>query len=476
MTRPPALVAPLLVAVALLVPAAPASAADCDPGPALTDAEGYDWTFDNDADVFSDNADGISNSGALYFDTQYSSYYYAFPDDGCTTEEGGREIVYPTTDIAQLRIHGKVFIPDDDPAFIRHLWSITNTSGSSVPLRLFRHNQADEYATTQIVDSSTGDADVDARDTWWTFNNSADATDPTNAFVMQGSGSRRTSVEAVFDECCQETEQPVEDGFAYPHWRYFEHTFAPGETASIVTFMVVRADPGDAADFAAQLAAGSAGLEGLSDDELRAIRNFTFPDHDRDGAANEADNCAFVPNGDQANADGDGEGDACDGDDDDDGLGDAAEAALGSDPLRADGDGDGTRDADDACRTTPSRLPGGCPRFDQAEIVNPVAGRVDPASTTATLKRRGRRFTAQGSVVPPDGLTPAQACTAGRVELRARKGRRAAGRRRARIKADCTYSVTLRVRRRGRLRLSVRWLGNRFLEPAAIQTFNRRVR
>jgi hypothetical protein len=36
--------------------------------------------------------------------------------------------------------------------------------------------------------------------------------------------------------------------------------------------------------------------------------------------------------------------------------------------------------------------------------------------------------------------------------------------------------VTLRVRRRGRLRLSVRWLGNRFLEPAAIQTFNRRVR
>src|SRR5688500_12808217 len=154
MTRPLALAAPLLAVAALLLAASPAAAAECDNLPALTDAEGFDWSFDNDADVFSDNAEGLDNSGALYFDALYSSYYYAFPDDGCGFEEGGREMVFPTTEIAQLRIHGKLFIPDDDPAYIRHLWSVTNASGSSVPLRFFRHNQAEYPGTTQIVDSS----------------------------------------------------------------------------------------------------------------------------------------------------------------------------------------------------------------------------------------------------------------------------------------------------------------------------------
>ena len=56
-------------------------------------------------------------------------------------------------------------------------------------------------------------------------------------------------------------------------------------------------------------------------------------DTDDDGVLNGDDNCAAVPNGDQANHDTDALGDACDTDDDNDSFDDAAEIAAGSDPL-----------------------------------------------------------------------------------------------------------------------------------------------
>ncbi len=58
-------------------------------------------------------------------------------------------------------------------------------------------------------------------------------------------------------------------------------------------------------------------------------------DVDDDGVLNGDDNCAAVPNGDQANHDTDTLGDACDTDDDNDTFDDATESAAGSDPLNA---------------------------------------------------------------------------------------------------------------------------------------------
>jgi len=67
-------------------------------------------------------------------------------------------------------------------------------------------------------------------------------------------------------------------------------------------------------------------------------------DADGDGYNHDSDNCRLVSNVTQTDMDGDGIGDACDDDIDGDGLSNAQEAALGTDPMKADTDGDGLTD------------------------------------------------------------------------------------------------------------------------------------
>lgn len=70
-------------------------------------------------------------------------------------------------------------------------------------------------------------------------------------------------------------------------------------------------------------------------------------DTDRDGLADDVDNCIDEPNANQTDTDGDDAGDVCDNDDDNDGVADSVETKQGTDPLTADTDGDNVNDADD---------------------------------------------------------------------------------------------------------------------------------
>ena len=91
--------------------------------------------------------------------------------------------------------------------------------------------------------------------------------------------------------------------------------------------------------------------------------NAKDPDTDDDGVIDGVDNCPFVSNADQANADaqlaqdpnsgvtGDATGDACDDDDDNDGLTDAQEFAIGTLTDNPDTDNDGHLDDVDNCPT-----------------------------------------------------------------------------------------------------------------------------
>ncbi len=71
-------------------------------------------------------------------------------------------------------------------------------------------------------------------------------------------------------------------------------------------------------------------------------------DNDGDRIPDVIDNCAGLPNPDQADNDGDGRGDVCDGDDDDDGVGDTEDnCPIDANSDQADNDGDGVGDVCD---------------------------------------------------------------------------------------------------------------------------------
>lgn len=78
-------------------------------------------------------------------------------------------------------------------------------------------------------------------------------------------------------------------------------------------------------------------------------------DEDRDGIADENDNCPEEDNENQKDTDGDGEGDACDDDDDNDGMSDEVEEEAATSTTSSDTDGDGVEDANDYYPNDPIR-------------------------------------------------------------------------------------------------------------------------
>lgn len=126
-------------------------------------------------------------------------------------------------------------------------------------------------------------------------------------------------------------------------------------------------------------------------------------DDDRDGIANDVDNCLTTKNSSQTDSDTDKTGDACDTDDDNDGLSDDVEREIGTDPLRQDTDGDGVNDPIDAYPLDPTKTKEPPPA--PVVVPAPVKPVVPTPSTPAPSATREveEPSTAPSSEQTPDG-------------------------------------------------------------------------
>jgi hypothetical protein len=69
-------------------------------------------------------------------------------------------------------------------------------------------------------------------------------------------------------------------------------------------------------------------------------------------------------------------------------------------------------------------------------------------------------FTIRGAVSLPAGVAKATGCAAGSVKVTGRRGLKTAFAKTAKLKEDCTYSMTANLTRKGRVKITARFSGN----------------
>lgn len=357
-----------------------ASAASCDydgsgtaPDPSLVDSTGFAWDLER---YYADAEDGYSTTtgqndafdgygeAAASLDGGQTYKKYNNPDaNGCSTEAGGREVVFPA-DVAStpgIALGRSVYVPATGLAFARWVDALTNTTDSAKTVFYQWGGELGSDGYTKVVTTSGGDETMTAADSWVvTHDYTAGTTDPPVTTVWDGTSqpALRASLAgrwAVGYKDHQESATSDELGAEY------SFTLAPGETKRFMHFVALRQDTASASAAALAIAAEPAELWAeLSDAELASIQNWTF-DGDRDGVRTDRDNCPADANSGQENQDGDAKGDVCDDDIDGDGLGNGVEDALRTDSHKADTDGDGRNDNVDSCPTLGAATGDGCP-------------------------------------------------------------------------------------------------------------------
>jgi hypothetical protein len=334
------------------------------PGRSLTQSEAYDgWgvlKFDN-----------TGTGGAGSFD------YYSPPDpNGCDfdPDSGGRELAYPPMTFENLEVSRKIYVPSPSSGigFVRYLDLVKNVGSDTTVSVSFEGDLGSDLAT-RVRATSNGDLAIALPDRWGTTDTDtsspgydpSDSVDPPIAHVWDGPGATEPGLLSVSD--LNQGNSPVQPGWTTN--RPLRAVYGPtsiqaGQTLAFMHFEAQRSTAEGALAVAQSLGDAKGNGEGfafLDESELALLKNWDPSDLDGDSVASPSDNCRFVTNADQANADGDSAGNACDDDDDNDGLSDATEAALGTNPLSSDSDGDGKPDPADSCPLVAGTGSNGCP-------------------------------------------------------------------------------------------------------------------
>lgn len=92
-------------------------------------------------------------------------------------------------------------------------------------------------------------------------------------------------------------------------------------------------------------------------------------------------------------------------------------------------------------------------------------------ATPARDRKRPYRFTVKGTIALPAGVVKQRGCLAGTVKVTGKSGTKSAFTpKTVKVKKDCTYSTTVTIARKGRVKLTARFSGNTVLKAKSSST------
>ncbi|MGB6849405.1 MAG: carboxypeptidase regulatory-like domain-containing protein [Thermoanaerobaculia bacterium] len=310
------------------------------------DGGGYLWDIERGGSIL----DGTSNAFNRGLEAWVDGIHYETTDRAWMGSDNRPVIVGPVI-IGGLEIHRKILAPRNY-AYVRYLELLSNPSDTDLSVSFEVGSQMGPNLDTQIVSTSSGDAQFTTEDHWIVTDDVDGSGSPAVAHIFAGPG-------AAAAPAAVSTNIPGGDELSF---RY-DLTVPAGERLVLMHFAVQRHVQSEAIAAAEELAAAlTAPLAGLLPNERLEIVNFlAFVDTDGDGLTDDEEVLIYGTDPELADTDGDGatdgfevlyDFDPLDPDDgledaDADGLTNAQEEVSGTNPRQADSDSDGLSDGDE---------------------------------------------------------------------------------------------------------------------------------
>jgi hypothetical protein len=248
-----------------------------------------DGSYDTDGDGTPDRTDAVDTHGTFFVSddpaaTQFAGYDN--PDtNGCSFEEGGRQVVYPadTTSLPGVSLTRKVYVPASTTFhFARFLNCMTNTGTAARTVAYQTGGNLGSDSATQYDATSDGNTTFDANDRWASTNDGGTGDpDPTVAVawdsnVSDGALDRADVVGKDYPsgpiDPSDDTPNGDSQGFSYRNV-----TLATGQTKCFAFFLAMRNTAADATAAAAAMGANPTALSaGLSAAERAQVQNWDF--------------------------------------------------------------------------------------------------------------------------------------------------------------------------------------------------------